>query len=128
MSHVTRCGSKTSHTLQQKNNERVGDKKTDNTQIDLKKTSSGNPRPTSNQSSNPCTVLQYPSRKTLQQIAAQCNTPLYTLQHNATQCNTRQHTATHCNTLQHTATHCNTLQHTATHCNTLQHIATWRGF
>ena len=66
-----------------------------------------------------------------------CNT----LQHTATQYNTRypfhrgqnqsrqlhaathclQYTATHCNTLQHTATHCNTLQHTATYCNTLQH-------
>jgi len=42
--------------------ELVGDKKTDSTQINLNKTSSGNPRSTSNQSSKPCTVLQYPSR------------------------------------------------------------------
>jgi len=39
----------------------------------------------------------------------------YTLQHNATHCNTLQHTATLCNTLQHSATPCNTLQHPATH-------------
>jgi len=38
-------------------------KKINSTQINLNKTSSGNPRCTSNQSSKPCTVLQYPSRK-----------------------------------------------------------------
>jgi len=38
-------------------------KKTDSTQINLNTQSSGNPRSTSNQSSKPCTVLQYPSRR-----------------------------------------------------------------
>jgi len=38
--------------------------KTDSTQINLNKKSSENPRSTANQSSEPCTVLQYPSRET----------------------------------------------------------------
>ena len=38
----------------------------DSTQINLNKTNSGNPRSTSNQSSKPCTVIQYPSRKARQ--------------------------------------------------------------
>jgi len=37
--------------------------KTDSTQINLNKKSLVNPRSTSSQSSQPCTVLQYPSRK-----------------------------------------------------------------
>jgi len=53
-------------------------------------------RSTSDQSSEPCEVAQYPQQR---------------------HCNTLQHSATYCNTLQHTATHCNTLQHTATHCH-----------
>ena len=81
-------------------------------------------------------------------------TPCYTLQHDATRCNTlqhawqclsrtlfivltllwggshlptlqhTQHTATLCYTLQHAATRCNPLQHAATRCNTLQYTAT----
>jgi len=39
------------------------DNKKDSAQINLKKASSGNPRSTSNQSSKPCTLLQYPLRK-----------------------------------------------------------------
>jgi len=42
--------------------ERVGDQKTDSTQIDLNKTSSGNRRSTSNHSCKHSTVLQYPPR------------------------------------------------------------------
>ena len=52
----------------------VENKNTQNTQIILINKFSVNPKSTSNQSSKPCTVLQY--------------------------CNTLQHTATHCNTLQ----------------------------
>ena len=38
---------------------------TDSIQINVNKTSSGNPRFTPSQSSKPCTVLQYPSRKVM---------------------------------------------------------------
>jgi len=74
-----------------------------------------NPKSTSNQSSKPCTVLQYPSKKVWYSISWP-HIPQY-IAHTATH-RLIKHTATHCNTLQHTATHRNTPQHTATHCNT----------
>ena len=48
-------------------------------QINLNKKRSGNPRSTSNQSSKPCTVLPYPSRKVCtQSLARQIYSYVYT--------------------------------------------------
>jgi len=81
-------------------------KKTDSTQINLKKRSLMDPRSTSNHSNK--------------------------LQHAATHCNTLQHSTAR-NTLDEEAwwalrsnsNHCNKLQHAATHCNTVLHEILW---
>ena len=49
-------------------------KNTQNTQINLNVTSSGNPRSTSKQSSKPCTGLQYPSGK---EVEDKCSNGLH---------------------------------------------------
>ena len=82
--------------------------------------SSVNPKSTSNQSSKPCTVLQYPSRKPRLDVNNK------NLQCPAIHCNTPQRTATHRSALQHTAAHCNTPQRTATYRSALQYTANRR--
>ena len=99
-----------------------------------------NPKSTSNQSSKPCTVLQYPSKKewvishrwqecvavccsVLQCVAVWCSVMQCVSYHiddkNVETTEYVKHTSTHWNTLQHTAMRCNTLQHTS---NSVTHV------
>jgi len=75
-----------------------------------------NPKSTSNQSSKPCTVLQYPSRKASELVASIPQLTSRVMSH-ILRCSAWQNTVP-TEILQYTATRCNTLQRTATHYNT----------
>jgi len=72
-----------------------------------------NPKSTSNQSSKPCTVLQYPSRRGREEWAESARVLGINKALPAAHCNIIYKSAAHCTTLIHSATHRNTLQHTA---------------